>query len=135
MFSKVGLGPRIAAPNAGAPWALLLTALLFVVLPVDPLLAYRSMLIGALGSPEAISATIERLVPICLLALGVALTFRCGLWNVGGEGQFYGGAIGAACVGILFPAPAPILIPLELLAGAFGGLLVAAVPAALKARL
>jgi general nucleoside transport system permease protein len=135
MSSKLGLGWRIVAPIAGALGALLLTALLFVILHVDPLLAYRSMLIGALGSPEAISATIERLVPICLLALGVALTFRCGLWNVGGEGQFYGGAIGAACVGILFPAPAPILIPLELLAGAFGGLLVAAVPAALKARL
>jgi simple sugar transport system permease protein len=69
-----------------------------------------------------------------LIALGVGLTFRCGLWNVGGEGQFYAGATGAALVGILVDAPPLILVTLELLAGMAAGCLTAMVPAILKAR-
>ena len=52
-----------------------------------------------------------------------ALTFRCGLWNVGGEGQFYAGAIGAGLTGILVGGPGWFLIPLEIIAGAACGVL------------
>ncbi len=140
--------PRVSAPEP--PWALRLkdlfapagaivgalavTALLLVVLGVNPLFAYKSMVLGAVGTTQSFSDTVAKTVPIALIALGVALTFQCGLWNIGGEGQFYAGAIGAALVGILLNAPPWILVPLELLAAAAAGSLTALVPAALKAR-
>ena len=122
------------APLMAVLGALVVTAGLLLALGVDPLFAYRSMVLGAVGTTQSLSDTIAKTVPITLIALGVALTFRCGLWNVGGEGQFYAGAIGAALAGILIDAPAWILIPLEVLAGVFAGGLVALVPAALKAK-
>jgi general nucleoside transport system permease protein len=122
------------APIMAVLGALAVTAGLLLALGVDPLFAYRSMVLGAVGTTQSLSDTIAKTVPITLIALGVALTFRCGLWNVGGEGQFYAGAIGAALAGIIIDAPAWILIPLEVLAGVLAGGLVALVPAALKAK-
>jgi general nucleoside transport system permease protein len=122
------------APAVAVLGALAITAVLLLALGVNPLFAYRSMVFGAVGTTQSLSDTIAKAVPITLIALGVALTFRCGLWNVGGEGQFYAGAIGAALTGILIDAPAWILIPLEVIAGVVAGGLVALVPATLKAK-
>jgi general nucleoside transport system permease protein len=122
------------APAMAVIGALAITALLLLALGVNPLFAYKSMVLGAVGTTQSLSDTIAKTVPITLIALGVALTFRCGLWNVGGEGQFYAGAIGAALTGILVDAPPLILIPLEVLAGITAGGLVALVPATLKAK-
>src|SRR5262249_5010807 len=80
--------------------ALLSPGLLLALLGADPLFAFRTLLLGGLGSPQALSDTLAKMVPIALIAFGVMLTFRCGLWNVGGEGQFYSGAIAAAITGI-----------------------------------
>jgi simple sugar transport system permease protein len=124
----------LVPPAAAILCALLVTALLLLALGVNPLFAYKSMILGAIGTTQSISDTVSKTVPIALIAFGVALTFQCGLWNVGGEGQFYAGAIGAALAGILLDAPAWILIPVEALAGAAAGCLAALVPAVLKAR-
>jgi ABC-type uncharacterized transport system permease subunit len=126
-------GPLLA-PLISVVGALLITAFLLEALGVNPLFAYQSMVLGAVGTAQSLSDTLAKTVPITLIALGVALSFRCGLWNVGGEGQFYAGAIGAALAGILIDAPAALLIPLEILAGMVGGMLVALVPAVLKAK-
>jgi ABC-type uncharacterized transport system permease subunit len=114
--------------------ALAVTGLLLLALGADPLFAYKTMVLGGIGSAQANSDTLAKMIPIALIAFGVMLTFRCGLWNIGGEGQFYAGAIGAAITGIVVDAPAPILIPLELLAGIAAGCATAYVPAILKAR-
>jgi ABC-type uncharacterized transport system permease subunit len=124
----------MVTPAACVIAALAITALLLLALGADPLYAYRAMVVGGLGSAQAISDTLAKTIPICLIGLGVLLTFRCGLWNIGGEGQFYAGAIGAALTGIMVDAPAPILVPLEVVAGAAAGALTAFVPAVLKAR-
>jgi general nucleoside transport system permease protein len=126
--------PRVFAPIVAILSALAVTAILLVALGVDPLFAYKSMFLGAVGNFQSFSDTIAKMVPITLIALGVALSFQCGLWNVGGEGQFYAGAVGAALTGILIDAPDWILIPLEVLSGVASGMLVGLVPATLKAR-
>jgi ABC-type uncharacterized transport system permease subunit len=122
------------APTISVLGALLITAVLLEALGVDPLFAYQSMVLGAVGTTQALSDTLAKTVPITLIALGVALSFRCGLWNVGGEGHFYAGAIGAALTGILINTPGALLVPLEILAGMAGGAMVALVPAVLKAK-
>ena len=121
------------APLAAVIGALAVTALLLLALGVDPFLAYKSMIIGAIGTTQSLSDTLGKTVPIALIGLGVGLSFQCGLWNVGGEGQFYAGATAAAIIGIVINAPPWLLVPLEVIAGMVAGSLVALVPATLKA--
>jgi simple sugar transport system permease protein len=65
----------------------------------------------------------------------VALGFRCGLFNIGAEGQFLMGALGSAFVGYSITGlPWYIHLPLALLGGAFAGAIWGAIPGFLKAR-
>jgi general nucleoside transport system permease protein len=58
------------------------------------------------------------LIPISLCALAVIIPAKAGFWNIGAEGQFYMGAIGATGIALAFPyLPRPILIPLMLISG------------------
>jgi general nucleoside transport system permease protein len=122
------------APLAAVAGALAVTALLLLALGVNPLFAYKSLVLGAVGTTASLSDTLTKTVPIALIAFGVGLSFRCGLWNVGGEGQFYAGATAATIIGIVVSAPFWILVPLEILGAGAGGAMVAFVPAVLKAR-
>ena len=89
---------------------------------------------GAFGSPFAvISATLKRAVPLMTVGLAVAVAFRAGVLNVGGEGQFLMGAVAAAAVGQAFPAlPAPLAILVPIGAGVVTGGVWAGVAAVLK---
>lgn len=72
--------------------------------------------------------------PYIFAGLAVALGFRCGLFNIGAEGQFFIGALCSAWVGYTFTGiPWFIHLPLALLAGALGGALWGAIPGYLKA--
>lgn len=108
--------------------------------PADLLTAIRSF--QASGDPaplyKAIYPFTESLVnatPYILAGLAVALGFRCGLFNIGAEGQFFMGALGAAYVGYsIVGLPAFVHLPLALLGGALAGGVWAAIPGYLKAR-
>ncbi|MDP9360254.1 MAG: ABC transporter permease [Acidobacteriota bacterium] len=50
---------------------------------------------GSVGSTFALQGTLLKSVPLLLTGLSVALAFRAGVWNIGGEGQFLAGALGA----------------------------------------
>jgi len=108
--------------------------------PADLLTAIRSF--QASGDPaplyKAIYPFTESLVnatPYILAGLAVALGFRCGLFNIGAEGQFLMGALGAAYVGYsIVGLPAFVHLPLALLGGALAGGVWAAIPGYLKAR-
>jgi general nucleoside transport system permease protein len=124
--------------NFGGPIAIIIGA--FVVaglfLPffaINPFVVYREIILGALGSLNGFAETLLFMTPILLTALATILSFRCGMWNVGGDGQLYLGAI--ATVGLGFNAlglPGLLLLPL-MAAGAFvAGAAWAAVPAFLR---
>jgi general nucleoside transport system permease protein len=71
--------------------------------------------------------------PYILAGLAVAVGFKCGLFNIGAEGQFGVGALASAFVGYsIHGLPWYIHLPLALLAGAAGGALWGAVPGFLK---
>jgi simple sugar transport system permease protein len=96
---------------------------------------YGGLFQGALGTPKAISGTLVRATPLIFAGLAVALAFRCGLFNIGVEGQLALGALLAAWVGVnLAGLPALLLLPLTLLAGALGGFVWGMLPGILKAR-
>jgi general nucleoside transport system permease protein len=81
-----------------------------------------------------ISATITYTVPLVFTGLAVALAFRSGLFNIGGQGQVVMGCIGGAVVGFLVPLPPGLHLIGALLGAAVGGALWAGIAGVLKAR-
>ncbi len=115
--------------------ALLLCSVLIALAGASPLRAYGAMLKGAFGSVSGVVDVITKATPLLLTGLGTCVAFRSGLWNIGGEGQIYMGALGATIVGLtLTGLPSVLLIPMALLAGVLGGALWAIIPGLLKAR-
>lgn len=102
----------------------------------DPVLALGALWRGAAGSWYAFgSATLVRAIPLIILGLGIALSFRAGAFNIGAEGQFYAGAIAATWVGLQVAAwPGVAAIPAVWLAALVAGALWIALPVWLKAR-
>jgi len=96
--------------------------------------AYHALLIGSVGSMRALSETLTQASPLILAGLSVAVGFRAGLFNIGANGQMLVGGMFAVYIGITFDLPAPIHLPLAILAGAIGGALWGFIPGLLKAR-
>jgi ABC-type uncharacterized transport system permease subunit len=112
-----------------APWGIVTAAVQAVAR------AYGALFVGALGSPYAISESLVTSTPYILTGLAVAVGFRAGLFNIGGEGQFFMGALASVYVGYAFTGlPWIIHLPLAMTAGILGGALWGGVPGYLKAR-
>ena len=96
--------------------------------------AFAALFTGSFGSVSAVSETLTAAAPVTLTALGIALGFRAGLFNIGAEGQMLIGGLAAVVVGFSFPdLPGYIHLPLALIVGALGGALWAALAGWLKA--
>ena len=102
----------------------------------DAKTALSALWAGAFGSWDSFtSATLVRAVPLILIGLGIAIAFRGGALNIGGEGQFYAGAIAATWVGLhLGGLPRVGAVTLVLLAAAAAGFAWVVVPVWLKLR-
>jgi ABC-type uncharacterized transport system permease subunit len=125
----------LAAPVAGAVLGLLIGAGLILIAGANPLETYAVMLRGAFGGKQQITETILKTSPLLMVGLGLTAAFRARVWNIGGEGQFYMGALFGGIIALAFPdLPAILLLPLMLLAGALGGALWALVAGWLKVR-
>ncbi|HET9261038.1 MAG TPA: ABC transporter permease, partial [Acidimicrobiia bacterium] len=96
--------------------------------------SYRAVFRGSIGSVYAISETLFAATPLLMAALGIALGFQAGLFNIGAQGQMIMGALVATYVGLYVSAPGFIHVPLTLLAGIVGGLIWGGIPGLLKAR-
>ena len=100
----------------------------------DPLAAYGGLLDGALGSKRAIARTILNSVPFVFGGLSVAFAFKGGLFNIGGEGQLFVGAVAAAWIGVAAVGlPAWLHILTSLFAGFLAGSIWGGIPGTLKA--
>jgi simple sugar transport system permease protein len=101
----------------------------------DPLSTYRLLIGSALTWPDGIGYTLFYATPLIFTGLAVAVAFRCGLLNIGAEGQLYIAAFATAWAGITFAGlPALALVPLCFLAAVLAGGFWGAVPGVLKAR-
>jgi ABC-type uncharacterized transport system permease subunit len=99
----------------------------------NPVAAYVALFNGALGDPTAIGRTLLNATPLIFTGLAVAVAFRAGLFNIGGEGQLYIGAVTAAWLGVSLGFLGPAAIPIVLAACLLTGFLWGAVPGVLKA--
>jgi simple sugar transport system permease protein len=96
--------------------------------------AYGALFEGSFGSLRAISESLTMTVPYIFAGLAVALGFRCGLFNIGAEGQLFVGALASAYLGYaIVGLPVYVHVPLALLGGALAGGLWGAIPGLLKA--
>lgn len=96
--------------------------------------AYRALLVGSVGSLDAISETLFAATPLILAGLAVAVGFQAGLFNIGVNGQMHIGGLAALWVGFTFAIPAVFHVPIVLAAAIAGGALWAALAGFLKAR-
>jgi len=117
------------------PLSLVIGFIFLWILGYEPIEAIGHLLYGMFGSRITLMRTLVKTTPLILTGLCVAFAFRAGLFNIGGEGQLYMGAMAAAIVGYVIAPPKLIHIPLALLAAALLGGIWAAIPGALKAKL
>jgi ABC-type uncharacterized transport system permease subunit len=114
------------------------TVALFVIVLLlsgsDLAASFRGLFQASFGSLYGLSEVVVAMIPLLLTALAVALPWRVGLINVGGEGQLYVGAALATWGALSLPGLPPVaLIPIMLLLGFAGGVLWALIPALLRA--
>ena len=129
-------GLLLLAPVLAVLAALAISGGLIALTGASVLDAYGHILAGALGSRLAITETLTRATPLILTGLAAAVAFRARLWNIGGEGQFFIGAIAVAAVGAELTAglPAALAIPVLLVVGALGGMVLMVTALGLRLR-
>ena len=114
--------------------ALLIGAIMLLLLKVNPIEAYKALWDGAFGSSNAFAETLVKATPLLLVAIGICISFRGDVINIGGEGQMIIGAILATWVGLTFTTlPGWVVITLAMLAGFLGGAIWGGIPGFLKA--
>ena len=89
----------LAAPIGAVLATLLITSLLVAWAGAPVGRAYALLLEGGFGSRFAWTETLTRATPLILTGLAAAVAFKARLYNIGGEGQLYAGAIAAVAVG------------------------------------
>ena len=129
------LAVRVLAPLGALAVTFAIAALLVMWSGASALGTFALVFKGAAGSQFALLETLTRSTPLIFTGLAAAVAFRAKLWNIGGEGQLYIGAIITVVLGTgLLRLPAPLLVPILLAAGALGGALTLLGPTLLKNR-
>ncbi|PRX33801.1 simple sugar transport system permease protein [Meinhardsimonia xiamenensis] len=128
-----------ATPILAVALTMLAGGALFAALGKDPVAAIRTIFWDPLFNEQFAAYSRPQLLvkagPLILIAIGLSLGFRAGVWNIGAEGQYIIGAICGAGVALaLYPAESALIFPAMVLAGALGGFLWAMIPAILKTR-
>lgn len=81
-----------AVPVLSILMAFLIGAIIMVVLGADPVKAMSALFRGAFGNANAIGTTLNKSTPLIFTSLCACFAYKCGVYNLGGEGQFLIGA-------------------------------------------
>lgn len=109
--------------------------LVFVALGTHPLEGFSVFFLNPLSDLYGLSELLLKATPLIIIALGLAIGFRANIWNIGAEGQYIMGGVGASAIALYFyESDSLMILPLMILAGALGGMLWAAIPAFLKTQ-
>jgi ABC-type uncharacterized transport system permease subunit len=126
----------VVAPAVAAVVGLVLTAVLLLLLDASPIDSYRALLDGAFGSKNAIADTLVKATPLLFIGVGICVAFRAGVFNIGGEGQFIVGALGATAVALFVGGlPGWLLIVTGAMAGTLCGIVWGGIAGVLRAFL
>jgi simple sugar transport system permease protein len=142
---------EILSPLIAVIAAFVVGAFIIAALGDNPFEAYGLLLSSSFGSIKDIGWTLHYATPLIFTGLAVAVAFRCGLLNIGAEGQLYVAAFATAWVGIKFGGtvvdvlgkqedwswfslPGWLLVPLCILTAVIAGGIWGAIPGFLKAK-
>ncbi len=116
-------------------FALVIVFFILLATGYAPLPVYGALLKGAFGSKRTIGESLISTTPLLFSGLGFALAYRCGLFNIGLEGQITMGGIAAAFFGFILPEMNPFLhVVICIIAGAAAGAFWGFIPGFLKAK-
>ncbi|WP_294001076.1 ABC transporter permease [Sphaerotilus sp.] len=125
----------LASPLIALVLTVLIGIALFALLGKDPVKGLQVFFVEPVKNARALSELAVKAVPLVLIALGLAVCFRANLWNIGAEGQFILGAMGAGWVALQADASSSKWIVVAILAaGVLGGMAWAAITAVLRDR-
>lgn len=131
-------GWTLATPLLAVLLTMIAGGLLFAFLGKNPFETIRTIFWDPVFGEFAFYYRGQLLVkagPLILIAIGLSLGFRAGIWNIGAEGQYIMGAICGAGFGLAFyPSDSVLIFPGMIIAGALGGWVWAMIPALLKTR-
>src|SRR5438105_11103504 len=126
---------EILFPLIAVVAAFIVGGIVVLLIGDSPIETYRLLIGSAFSWPDGIGYTLFYATPLIFTGLAVAIAFRCGLLNIGAEGQLYIGAFAAAWIGIKFAGmSAWFLLPMCMLAAIAGGAIWGGIPGLLKAK-
>jgi general nucleoside transport system permease protein len=142
---------EIFSPLVAVIAAFIVGGIIVLLLKDNPFQTFYELIGNSFNSLDGVGYTLFIATPLIFTGLAVAVAFRCGLLNIGAEGQLYVASFATAWVGIKFGGtvvtvfgkqedwswaslPAFLLIPLCILTAVLVGALWGAIPGFLKAK-
>src|SRR4029078_3462639 len=115
--------------------AIILCAILFLAVGVNPVAAFQSLIQGAFGTWRAATETLVKATPLIFTGLATAVAFRARVWNIGAEGQVFAGAMFSYWSQSALAGTSLLLqLPVVIVGALVGGGLYAGLAAILKIR-
>ena len=129
----------VITPILAVIMTMIVGGIMFALLGKPPVEAIKTIFWDPLFheqfGPYSRPQLLVKAAPLILIAIGLSMGFRAGIWNIGAEGQYIMGAICGAGVGLAFyPTESMLLFPAMIVAGALGGWAWAMIPAVLKTK-
>lgn len=125
---------KIVIPLVSVLLAFLVGGIVILSIGKNPLEAFGYLFQGAFGSKGAVSGTLVKATPLIFTGLAATFAYKCGVFNLGAEGQFIMGAVAAVWFSTTFASlPGPLNLLAGLALGIIAGGLWGAVPGLLKA--
>lgn len=78
--------------------AFIVGMIIMLALGVNPVQALGALFKGAFGTSASIGTTLNKATPLIFTSLCACFAYKCGVYNLGGEGQFLFGATTAFCI-------------------------------------
>jgi len=128
----VATGRALIFPLVALIIALAVGAVVILLTGNSVIDAYSALLRGGFGSRAALGRTIVNATPLIFTGLAVAVPFRGGLFNIGGEGQLFIGAIAGVGVGLFMPGPGALVALVAIIVAGLAGWVWGAIPGVLK---
>jgi len=126
---------RIVMPLVAILFSIMVGSIVIGMVGVNPIYAYRHLWYGAFGTVNNLAETLVKTTPIMIAGIGLSISFRNNLTNIGAEGQMIIGAIVATLISFMLPGlPMAIAVLLVVLSGFVGGGLYGTFPGYLKAK-
>ena len=123
---------NVMVPVISVLLAFIIGCIIIAALGANPITALQALWKGAFGSVRNLGTTLSRATPLIFTGLCACFAYRCGVFNLGGEGQFIMGAVVCCVIGTQFNIQGLPAIILCLVAGTIAGGLWAMIPGVLK---